>query len=218
MSAPARRPGLQAVPVIASAFNGTNTRLIDADFGVVLGANQETGSALADAAWVFWGRSGTVFAQRLDTKARRLTGEPIHVADGVFFNSFRGALSTSPTGQVAYRIANVLAENSIDQPARHRFHGAVAGQGARRALTVSGDNRPMSPEAERARERAGRITLRRFASMTEADRHDLEFWQQIPAADRILQVWRLSQEQWQLGDQPVHESGLCRSVASVHRR
>jgi hypothetical protein len=65
---------------------------------------------------------------------------------------------------------------------------------------------------------ARRITVRRYSSATEADRHDLEYWMQIPDAERILQVWRLSQETWRLrGDLP-HESGLCRSVARIRRR
>jgi hypothetical protein len=46
--------------------------------------------------------------------------------------------------------------------------------------------------------RAGRMTVRRYASSPDADRHDLEFWRQIPDAERVLQVWRLSQEQWRL--------------------
>jgi len=66
-------------------------------------------------------------------------------------------------------------------------------------------------------DRAAPATIRRFASNAEADRHDLEFWQQIPAAERLLRTWRLSQEQWRLAGLP-DESGLCRSVASVHRR
>lgn len=72
---------------------------------------------------------------------------------------------------------------------------------------------PVRPTARRAG-----ITVRRFASAAEADRHDLEYWLQIPDADRILQVWRLSEELWRLrGDFP-DEPGLCRSVARVHRR
>ena len=65
--------------------------------------------------------------------------------------------------------------------------------------------------------RRRRITIRRFASARDADRHDLEFWMQLPANERVLQVWRLSQEQWTLAGHRPHESGLCRSVASVRR-
>ena len=66
--------------------------------------------------------------------------------------------------------------------------------------------------------RASRMTVRRFASSADADRHDLEFWAQIPEADRIREVWRLSQELWRLRDDLPDEPGLCRSVARVHRR
>ena len=83
---------------------------------------------------------------------------------------------------------------------------------------VSSDNQRMPAESERAHERSSRMTLRRFSSAVDADRHDLEFWQELSAADRILLVWRLSQEQWQLAGTPTNEPGLCRSVASVRRR
>lgn len=72
--------------------------------------------------------------------------------------------------------------------------------------------------ADRATSRRARMTVRRYASAAEADRHDLAFWMQLPEAERILQVWRLSQELWQLrGDLP-DEPGLCRSLARVRRR
>ena len=67
-------------------------------------------------------------------------------------------------------------------------------------------------------DRAARITVRRYATAAEADRDDLAFWQQLPEADRIVQVWRLSQELWRLGGPHSDEPGLCRSVARVHRR
>ena len=69
-----------------------------------------------------------------------------------------------------------------------------------------------------AASRASRMTVRRYSSATDADRHDLEFWMKIPEAERILRVWQLSQEIWRLrGDLP-DEPVLCRSVARVHRR
>jgi hypothetical protein len=71
--------------------------------------------------------------------------------------------------------------------------------------------------SDNAASRASRMTVRRYLSATDADRHDLEFWMQIPEAERILRVWQLSQEIWQLrGDLP-DEPGLCRSVARVRR-
>jgi hypothetical protein len=73
-----------------------------------------------------------------------------------------------------------------------------------------------SADQARADARAARMTVRRFASHAEADRHDLEFWMRIPPHERVLQAWRLSQEQWQLAGLP-DEFGLCRSVARVQR-
>jgi hypothetical protein len=43
-------------------------------------------------------------------------------------------------------------------------------------------------------DRRARATVRRFASVTEADRHDLEYWRAIPEDERVLEVWRLSEE------------------------
>jgi hypothetical protein len=65
--------------------------------------------------------------------------------------------------------------------------------------------------------RGARMTVRRYDSASEADRHDLEFWLQMPETERILHVWRLSQELWRLrGDLP-HEPGLRRSVTRLSR-
>ena len=72
--------------------------------------------------------------------------------------------------------------------------------------------------AEQSTDRAARLVTRRFESSAEADRHDLEFWLQIPERERILQVWRLSQELWRLRGELPDEPGLCRAVARVIRR
>ena len=61
------------------------------------------------------------------------------------------------------------------------------------------------------------LTARRFSSNAEADRHDAEFWRQMPQSERVLLAWRLSVEQWELLGRAPDESGLCRSVASVRR-
>jgi hypothetical protein len=61
------------------------------------------------------------------------------------------------------------------------------------------------------------VTVRRFASAAEADRHDLEFWLQIPEAERVIRVWTLSQEVWRLKGELRDEPGLCRSVARIRR-
>ena len=42
--------------------------------------------------------------------------------------------------------------------------------------------------------RRSRVTVRRFDSAAAADRHKLEFWLQMTEAERVLHVWRLSQE------------------------
>ena len=63
-----------------------------------------------------------------------------------------------------------------------------------------------------------RVTVRRYASAVEADRHDAEYWMQLSDAERILQVWRLSQELFQLRGDAPYEPRLSRSITRVHRR
>jgi hypothetical protein len=69
-----------------------------------------------------------------------------------------------------------------------------------------------------ASQRRRRLTSRKFDSAAEADRHDLAWWRAIPAEERILLAWRLSEEQWRLSGNSEHEPGLSRSVARVRRR
>jgi hypothetical protein len=60
--------------------------------------------------------------------------------------------------------------------------------------------------------------VRRYESAAEADRDDLALWMQMSDSDRILQVWRLSEQLWRLRGDMTDEPGLCRSVARVRRR
>ncbi|HXW06804.1 MAG TPA: hypothetical protein VD833_16335 [Vicinamibacterales bacterium] len=62
------------------------------------------------------------------------------------------------------------------------------------------------------------LSVRRFASNADADRHDAEFWRRMPPHERVLLTWRLSVEQWELLGRSPDEPGLCRSVASVRGR
>jgi hypothetical protein len=61
------------------------------------------------------------------------------------------------------------------------------------------------------------MTARKFGSNADADRHDAEYWRQMPPHERVLQAWRLSVEQWQLVDPLPDEPRLRRSIASVRR-
>jgi len=68
---------------------------------------------------------------------------------------------------------------------------------------------------DRAAERLERMTVRRFSSHAEADAYDRTYWQQMPPAERILQVWKLSREQWLLRDERTDESAaVLRAVTS----
>ena len=66
--------------------------------------------------------------------------------------------------------------------------------------------------------RARRVTVRRYESAAEADRHDIEYRMQLSDTERVLQVWRLSLELAQLRGDPPYEPGLHRSVTHVGRR
>ncbi len=71
---------------------------------------------------------------------------------------------------------------------------------------------------ERRADRQARMTIRRYASAAKSDKGDLDYWRSLTDAERVLQAWRLSQEQWRLRGEWNDEPGLCRSVARVHRR
>ena len=62
------------------------------------------------------------------------------------------------------------------------------------------------------------MTIIRYETAADADRHDLDFWRQLSEAERLLQTWRLSLELWNLSGNPPYEPGLSRSVARVFRR
>jgi hypothetical protein len=62
-----------------------------------------------------------------------------------------------------------------------------------------------------------RITVRRFASAAEADRHDLEFWRQFTDGERVIEAWRLSEEQWRLRGEFPTDPDVCRTHARLIR-
>ena len=70
--------------------------------------------------------------------------------------------------------------------------------------------------ADRLATRSG-ATARVFTSLAEHDRADAEYWAALPPDVRVMQVWKLSLEQWQLHSGGAYEPGLSRSVACVRR-
>ena len=70
---------------------------------------------------------------------------------------------------------------------------------------------------EQPADRRGRMQVRVFRSHAEQARADAAYWSAIPADQRVLEVWRLSEEQWRLRGEFPDEPGLCRSVARVQR-
>lgn len=62
------------------------------------------------------------------------------------------------------------------------------------------------------------ITVRKFTSHEEADKADLAYWMQSSPAERVLLVWQLSVDQYQLRGDPPYEPRLHRSVTRVERR
>lgn len=70
----------------------------------------------------------------------------------------------------------------------------------------------------RAAERSARISVRRFASAGEADRHDLAYWLEIPPDQRLALVEQLTEDLWRMRGEWPDEPGLRRSVTRVVRR
>ena len=56
-----------------------------------------------------------------------------------------------------------------------------------------------------------------FNSLTEHDRADAEYWAKLPPDVRVMQVWKLSLEQWQLHSGVAYEPGLSRFVTCIRR-
>jgi hypothetical protein len=69
-----------------------------------------------------------------------------------------------------------------------------------------------------AAERRRRMTVRKFASHAEADAADVVYWREIPEAERIAQVWRLSLAQWSQTGDVDDASRLRRTVTRIRRR
>lgn len=67
-------------------------------------------------------------------------------------------------------------------------------------------------------ERMNRLTTKVFRSAAEQDRHNADEWSAVPVAERLREVWRMSEELWRLKGEFPDEPGLCRSVARVTRR
>jgi hypothetical protein len=61
------------------------------------------------------------------------------------------------------------------------------------------------------------MQVRLYAALAAHDQDDARFWAALPVADRVLQVWKLSEAQWRLAGGFPDASGLPRSVARVHR-
>jgi hypothetical protein len=56
-----------------------------------------------------------------------------------------------------------------------------------------------------------------YPSLEAHDRDDARFWATLSPDIRVLEVWKLSEEQWRLRGEYPDEPGLCRSVTRVHR-
>ena len=56
-----------------------------------------------------------------------------------------------------------------------------------------------------------------YRSLDLHGREDAAYWASLPADVRVLQVWKLSEEQWRLRREWPHERGFSRSVARLLR-
>jgi hypothetical protein len=63
------------------------------------------------------------------------------------------------------------------------------------------------------------VTLTVFRSFEDADRAQQGWWSRtMSAGERVIFAWTLSRDLWGMLGRRRDESGLSRSVASVHRR
>jgi hypothetical protein len=81
------------------------------------------------------------------------------------------------------------------------------------APSLSCDNHTMNA----ASARRTRMQVRVYPTLAAHDRDDPAYWAALPVAQRVLQVWTLSEVQYRLRGEFPDESGLPRSVARVHR-
>ena len=65
--------------------------------------------------------------------------------------------------------------------------------------------------------RRARMQVRVYRSLAEHERDDPAYWRALPIDVRVLEVWKLSEEQWRLRGEFPDEPGLCRSVARIRR-
>ena len=115
-----------------------------------------------------------------------------------------GRLSGEPAERVAVELGRAFPAGVFEIVERRRI-----GVGHRSTIV---DVTPDEVAARRAR-----MTVRRFNSHAEADRHDLEYWMEMPAADRVALVWQLSVQAWQFKEPAFHESRLRRDVVRTLR-
>ena len=59
-----------------------------------------------------------------------------------------------------------------------------------------------------ADQRRARMQVRVYPSIQAHLRDDAAYWAALPAAERVMQVWRLSEEQWRLRGEFRDESDL----------
>lgn len=67
-------------------------------------------------------------------------------------------------------------------------------------------------------ERSARMVVRVYRNHAEQEWDDAAYWRSIPAAERVLEAWHLSEELWRLAGQYPDESRLHRSPARICRR
>jgi hypothetical protein len=65
-------------------------------------------------------------------------------------------------------------------------------------------------------EREG-ISVRVYQSVAEHDADDPNWWLQMTPAERVMMVWRLSEEQYRMKGEFPDEPRLCRTITSVRR-
>lgn len=70
---------------------------------------------------------------------------------------------------------------------------------------------------DRRESRRARMQVQVYRSLAAHQHDDAVYWASLPVDVRVLQAWKLSEEQWRLRGELPDEPGPSRSIARVLR-
>jgi eukaryotic-like serine/threonine-protein kinase len=106
-------------------FRGVGTHTTTKDIGIwsldletqktALVARENSAGVWVEPGFLVFVRNGTVMAQRADEKSLRTSGEPVPLAEGIWFNAYRwtGNYSLSDTGVLVFQGGGLAAKSQL---------------------------------------------------------------------------------------------------------